>query len=349
MPAANSRIDFIDFGKGLSILSVVLFHYADASVVGRYSALFGFGAAGVHVFLVLAGFGLSLSPHSSSPSAFYRRRFVKILVPYYVFVTIAFLVNQVHAYYRHDGVYAYLGHLFWFKMFDGHIIGSFGGQLWFVSTILAFYLLFPLLQTAQLRLGDARFLALATVASVAFWIGVTALGLQNDHAVQRFFPQYLWEFCAGMVLASLYLRRGVLAWELPSWVLGFAVVAGYYGAVAVSQLVPAATHMFDDVPTLVGFGAAVVLAERASKRWWPRLHRAMMALGAVSFELFLVHMLVKTALRPLLPYGSSLPLAVVWLIGSIGASIAVAVVFRRLTQPIVRAAERMHSPAAPTG
>jgi len=334
------RIDFVDFGRGLSILSIVLFHYLDRSIVGGVSRAFVFGAAGVHLFMLLSGFGLMLSRFSASPGVFYRRRLVKILVPYYLFVTLAFIINTIHTYYPGAGLYAYLGHLFWFKMFDARIIGSFGGQLWFLSTIIACYLVFPLLRWLMQRLGATRFVLAACVISAGYTITITALGVTGSHAVRRFILQYLWEFCAGMALGAAYKRSGFLVWDRPAWVLGPAAVAGFAGMALVARIAPGLTYVFDAAPSLVGFTAALALLHAACERFALRLHAAGVFLGDISFELFLVHMLVKAMLRPFLPQGTGLVGATVWVLVAVTTSIGVAVLFKRLARPVVATVEK---------
>ncbi len=265
----SGRIDFVDFGKGLAILSIMLFHYADASIVGGLAPAFVIAGAGVHLFICLAGFGLTLSRYSTSAWLFYRRRFVKILVPYYVFVTLVMLIDLVHPYYE-GSWYAYFGHIFWYKMLDPRIIASFGGHLWFFSTIIALYLVFPLLARAIRTLGPWRFAAAGLVVSAVDWVAVAVAGVADNQVFARFFLQYLWEFALGMALGDLYSRTGFLAWELPEQALVTACVAGL-GVMAVLALLGGAVgRTFNDIPSLVGFSALVALCYRGARRFFPR-------------------------------------------------------------------------------
>jgi len=328
------------------MLSIVLFHYADPSVVGTWSKLLVFGAAGVHLFMFLAGFGLMLSRYSETASVFYRRRFARILVPYYVFVSVAMAVNLVHAYYPGTTWYAYFGHIFWYKMFDARIIYSLGGQLWFVSAIIALYVVYPLLASALRRFGAVRFLAVATAISVAFWVGVTLAHVNANPVFSRFFLQFLWEFCLGMVLADAYKRTGHLEWERPIWVLWAAFAVGYAALAAVTFRGGRLTVTFDDVPSLVGFSAMTALAYRAARRAAAPLVRWMTAVGGVSFELYLVHMLVKAVCRPLLPAHASPVAGVVWIMAVTAVAVATAFAFQRLTRPLVDAVATRLLPVA---
>ena len=133
------RIEFLDFAKGFAILGVVLYHYLSSSTSGVLQRATQLGGAGVHLFLMLAGFGLALASAPVSWGAFYRRRFVRILVPYYLVVTVLFVVNLFRPYFPGDGLYAYAGHIFLFKMFDGRIFMSFGSVFWFISVLVALF------------------------------------------------------------------------------------------------------------------------------------------------------------------------------------------------------------------
>lgn len=328
------------------MLSIVLFHYASQSVVGSWSKLLVFGAAGVHLFMFLAGFGLMLSRYSMTASVFYRRRFVRILVPYYLFVTFAMLVNLVHAYYPGTTWYAYFGHIFWYKMFDARIIYSLGGQLWFVSAILALYLAYPLLAAEMRRFGPARFLAGAIGISAAYWVGVTLAHVNLNPVFSRFFLQFLWEFCLGMVLADVYKRTGHLEWERPIWVLWVAFAIGYAALAFVTFRGGRVAITFDDVPSLVGFSAMTALAYRIARRAAVPVLRSMIAVGGVSFELYLVHMLVKAACKPLLPPHAAPWVGMVWVVVVMAVAVAAAFAFQRLTQPLVDRVAQWLLPAA---
>ncbi|MBN1804781.1 MAG: acyltransferase family protein [Sedimentisphaerales bacterium] len=121
----KQRLGYIDFAKGFAILSIVVFHYCQPYVSGIFSKAIMIGGTGVHLFFVLSGFGLGLSSKVGAFS-FYKKRFVKILIPYYVIILIIYVINIIHPVYKDDGLYALCGHLFFYKMFDKNIIGSFG-------------------------------------------------------------------------------------------------------------------------------------------------------------------------------------------------------------------------------
>jgi peptidoglycan/LPS O-acetylase OafA/YrhL len=63
----KNKIEVIDFIKGYSILTIVLFHYFQGiQLSSLFSKAINFGGTGTHTFLFCSGFGLYLS-HLRNP------------------------------------------------------------------------------------------------------------------------------------------------------------------------------------------------------------------------------------------------------------------------------------------
>lgn len=75
----RQRLEYVDFAKGLAILSIVVYHFCLPYVSGMWSRAIMIGGAGVHLFFVLSGFVLGLSA-TVKATAFYKRRITRILV-----------------------------------------------------------------------------------------------------------------------------------------------------------------------------------------------------------------------------------------------------------------------------
>lgn len=283
------RIDFIDFAKGFSILTIVFYHYLQRSATGIMANAIELGGSGVHLFLILSGFGLCLSSGSFSALAFYKRRFIKVLIPYYIYVTFLFILNQFIVFFPTGDLYAYLGHIFWYKMFDKAILGSFTYPLWFLSVIIQFYLFFPLLFLLKQRLGSRFFVALTTGISVLYWIAVLLLGQEANPVFTHFFLQYLWEFCLGMVLADLYTQKGYRFWQqkLPVSAVAAIVGIGLMGVLALKG--GRAGSLLNDFPAAIGYTALVICFYTICLKIGPFLIRCFKAVGRISYELYLVH------------------------------------------------------------
>jgi len=70
----KQRLYFIDFAKGFAMLSIVLLHYSQPYVAGRWAKAIMIGGSGVHLFFVLSGFGFALSQKKLRVSSFYQKR-----------------------------------------------------------------------------------------------------------------------------------------------------------------------------------------------------------------------------------------------------------------------------------
>ena len=140
------RLQIIDFLRGYSIFTIVVFHlFQRYDFPNILEKAINFGGAGVHIFILCSGFGLCLSQLNKPLNfiEFLKKRFLKIYIPYIIIILISFFIPFL--YIDSDRLVALLSHIFLFKMFDEHLISSFGGQFWFVSMIIQFYLFFYLL------------------------------------------------------------------------------------------------------------------------------------------------------------------------------------------------------------
>ncbi len=305
----SPRIAFLDFARGFAMTTIVAFHCLQpfAREMGAWGSLLAFGGAGVHAFLFLSGFGLALSGSPQSYRTFYTRRLQKVLIPYFGFVTLVFLLNLGCPLYRSDGLYAYLGHLLLFKMFDESIITSFGYPLWFMSTIIQFYLIFPGLDSALTRWGPRRFLSGACVISLAFM----TLTIVSHHSDERVLSSscivYLWEFALGMVAAKRFVGTGKAFWQLPGRHILPWTALGLVMTVALAHFGGSQGRLLNNPCSLLGYGGLVILAFQASGHGRQLgLRNYLVGFSAISYETFLVHGLVVELIFQLLDPPSAL-------------------------------------------
>lgn len=142
----NRRLVVVDFLRGFSIFTIVLMHLVQSyPLPGFLIKASSLGGAGVHVFLLCSGFGLYLSSlyKPLDYRQFLKRRFSKVYVPYLIVVLISALYFGLIC--NQDVLMQLLGSVFLFKMFVPYLECAFGGQMWFVSTIIQFYLFWPLI------------------------------------------------------------------------------------------------------------------------------------------------------------------------------------------------------------
>jgi peptidoglycan/LPS O-acetylase OafA/YrhL len=285
------KLDIVDFLKGFSMLTIVLYHYFNKIELPDYLLVATrFGGTGVHLFVFLSGFGLYLSYLRKPISylAFLKRRMSKVYLPYIIVVSISALLALIIPIYDKSW-YAYAGHLLLFKMFDESIVGSYGYPLWFISMILQFYLSFPLIVWLRKTTNAKLFLILALLVSLSwsglvFYLGNEALRIWNS-----FFLQYLWEFALGF-LAAEYIQRNnyqlklnIKAWQsLSLGVLSCLV----YAAAALKGGDKA--MLFNDIPAFAGYTLLAIWLYQVANS---TIKNFLIFTGEVSYSLFLLHVL----------------------------------------------------------
>jgi len=330
-----SRLDFPDFAKGFAILGIVLFHFFRGHFTGWADHAVTAGGAGVHLFLMLSGFGLTLSeePPASSLS-FYKRRVLKILVPYFIAITLIFFVNQLMPLYPNRGWYAWLGHLLLFKMFDERIINSFGGHFWFLSPLVQLYLAYPFLAVMQKRLQPVFFFLTALAISLIYGGLLVITGKADLKVYNAFFLQYLWEFCTGMLLARWFTDKGWAFWRQPLVILATGAVVGLLLTAVLALRGGPVGKIFNDIPSAMGITCLAALSFKLLNRFaWP-VKQAVLFIGGISYELYLTHMLVwGVILAGWVEYGAG-PVAFPMRLLALGAACVVAYGYRSLLAPI---------------
>ena len=282
------KVTFISFARGFSILAIVVYHLLLnvplPPLLARANQL---GGAGIYVFLFASSYGLYFS-RVSGWGSFYRKRFRKVLIPYYIAVTLIFVVNLFVAIYP-QGWQAYLSHLLLYKMFYEPYVESFGPQLWFISTIVQFYLLWPLLLALARRLSTASFLLLMFATSLLYSGFIFRIGVQEQRIWSSSVVQYLWLFGLGLVAARAgwFPRLLTLGWGR----YGLLAAAGLGGTVLLGKLLGPAGNVFNDYFMFVAFSAISILLFLLGERLgW--VSRFMLWIESFSYSFYLTHLLV---------------------------------------------------------
>ncbi len=322
------RSEIVNFLRGYSIFTIALMHLLAGSVSGVFSKVIAFGGAGVHVFILCSGFGLYLS-YLKKPvgyTDFLRRRFTKVWLPY----AIAVLMWAVWLYIQ-DGVFPLweaLSHWLLYKMFFTELDTSLCYPYWFISTILQFYLFWPLIVKAfKQRLGGWLLL----VISLAWSTFVGIMGLEEMRPYGSFFLQYLWEFGLGMWIAEQYVQKDYFGkpWmvvkSLRWWwlILGAGVGMGLSSFMAWNGGI---LKLYNDIPSLLGY---LSLALIVYKLGVVTVNRFFEWTNDFSYELYLLHTLVYAVVAILI--GGKIPLLLLWAV-SLLAAYFVAYCYRLMTK-----------------
>ena len=292
----KARIDFIDFAKALAILGVALYHYMMPLNPQKWFQLaITFGGTGIHLFFFLSGFGLGLSKQTPS-WVFYKRRFAKVLAPYFLFVTVIFLFNHwIPLYPSHDWR-DYLSHIFLYKMFYESHMGSFGFHLWFMSTLIQLYLFVPLLRRFLGGKQGVWWVFFFTFLSVGYNLFVVL----SQHASMRtwnsFFLAYLWEFALGIWMGQRRDER-LFKLKLPQSLLMW--IGGLAGMALFTLALGQAGRLLNDIFAFLSITGFVAFTFGLTGKTFSlqRIRSFFVKAGGYSYEFYLVHYVGYSLLR----------------------------------------------------
>jgi peptidoglycan/LPS O-acetylase OafA/YrhL len=266
------------------------------------------GVIGVTFFFILSGFILTWTARDSdTTTAFWRRRYVKILPNHLVTWVIAFVFLSMTGL-TLTGTFQRFGldsipNLFllqpWFPR--GQIFFSMNIPSWSLGCEAFFYLLFPFTLPVVRRIAPGRLwtvavgllvavVAMPFVAQIAFHDGtnVPTLPVTNDRMWFVYtLPPVRWlEFLLGMVLARI-VREG--RWiRVGLWPATGLVLVAYVGASYLPYLYSLVAGAVVPLALLVPAAAAADLAGKPS----PWRSPVWVWLGNVSFAFYMIHQLV---------------------------------------------------------
>ena len=285
------KLDIVDFLKGFSILTIVLYHYLNKIDLPSFLlTTIRFGGTGIHLFIFISGFGLYLSHLRKAISypAFLKRRLSKVYIPYIIIVLISALIALIIPIYD-NSFYALGGHLLFYKMFDESIIGSYGYPLWFISMMMQFYLAFPLILWLRKVFSGHSFLVASFIISLSWSALVLYMGNESLRIWNSFFLQYLWEFALGFSVAK-WLQKKNYQFELkirPWQSLSLGLLAsGIYAAAALKGGDQA--MLFNDLPALFGYSLLAIWLYQVANN---KIKSFFLFTGRISYSLYLMHAL----------------------------------------------------------
>lgn len=272
-------VDAVQEVKGFAILAVVFSHIgyflvSDHRFLSPLSAIAG---VGVDLFLLVSGFGLAMSmlKNPKAPIEFYRRRLDKLFVPLWIVLAVLFIADffVLHKTYPiHSTVLSFLG---WFPTAD--IYTDINSPLWYITLILFFYVIFPVLFSPRRPLFSAALMC--TVAYMGHHMTRSLLwGVADLHAL------HLYAFPIGVALASLVARK-----QIPTILNPFArtsllvLLVAAVGYAALHQNIGTSVWIAQGTSIMT---ALMVLGIFALKPY----NIAVLSLcGLYSYEIYLVH------------------------------------------------------------
>lgn len=297
----TKRLDIVDFLRGFSIFTIALMHLVQSyDLPSALNKAASFGGAGVHVFILCSGFGLYLS-YLHKPLSyvnFLKRRFTKIYLPYIIIIFLSAFWSLYNS-----GAFdwqAVLSHVFLYKMFSPTYESSLGGQMWFVSTIIQFYIFWPATVWIAKKKHSLLYGLLISLSWATF---VGMLGFEGERVWNSFFLQYVWEFVLGMWLANRYYSSPESRIN-PQWsyvcggvVIGMALAGfmAWNGGIL---------KLYNDIPSLLGYLSLLLFIYKLGM---PIVNRFFCYTNRISYEWYLVHCLAFAIVKTLL--GGAMPVS----------------------------------------
>ncbi len=276
---------FIDYARGFSILTIVIYHLTQQlTLTPILRDIFSFGGAGVHLFFFASGYGLGKSKYTTYID-FLKRRLNKVLIPYYITVTFIFLINLLVKVYPF-GLPAYLSHIFLYKMFVPQYEESFGAQLWFISTIVQFYLAFPLLLWLLKAEKYKVFFISTLLVSLTYSLIIALSPYANERVFNGFFIQYLWSFALGMVIAKTDTLDKAINQPIFYYIITAVICLPLAGFMAIKYRIIGGN--LNDVFVFLAYTSIVIILYRTIKP----LNKIILWITGFSYALYLVHMFI---------------------------------------------------------
>lgn len=326
--------------KGLGILTVVFAHFAYMKVTNAdfLFPLSIIAGVGVDLFLFMSGFGLTVGmlKRPMKTVDFYKKRVIKIFIPFWIALIIMFIADALFMDKTYSVGYIIKSMLGFFPTADG--FGDVNSPFWYITWMIMFYLLYPLVFFKDKPWLSAIILAvIATIIgtfnifdlgsnwlhrlhTVAFSMGIIlAWLLQVKEGDKNKFIEYIKDFRDNskdmkyIVIAIMFVivfyvsqRTGAGSWPTLTSILG----QGFF----VEQLM--------SIVIMLAFTVIFILKKVDSK--------FLTMYGVYSYEVYLIHWPLMAKYDIFFVYLPAWLAVIVWLV----VFILVSMLLQRLVTPV---------------
>ena len=305
----------LDGIRGFAVLLVLLDH--------SWGYFTGAGTAGVWIFFVLSGFLLTI-PFVAKPErgidpqymrSYLLRRLMRIIPMYYVYVIVSYFIGGNVS----SGA---IRHLL-FLQGDGH--------LWTIQQEMLFYLILPLIMTANYLLFRGRppwIIATLAVMMVSanLWLDKSVISLYSI-SISR--PPFVGVFICGMLFSYIYhgviLNREIKFLQSPLFRRGASALAlvtvFFYVLLGTDNLFEPGTYLPHKIPGWFGVtaGMLIITVLVTPGTLYSRLFSwtPLRALGLVGYSFYLWHPMVISLVKLLQDHYLGFRTHPLWLVFSV--------------------------------
>lgn len=317
----NSRIEGIDFLRGLSILSVILMHVnqrapIEETMIGKWlhpqiiSCIFKNGYLGVIVFFVISGFLITSSSikrwgslENVDIKRFYSIRFARIapcliallgvLSLLHIFGVTGFVINPQKSTLPRALFSALTFHLNWLEAKVGYLPGSWD-VLWSLCVEEMFYLFFPIACVVL-----KREFAFLTFMGVFIILGPCARALTSNEIWQDHSYLSCMDGIALGCIAAIVSRKFTFSKKLTQWITWVGLCLFITSILLKKQIFQIGLSDLGLNVTLLEIATALLIISITSpfsteKHFQNRLTLPFRWFGKNSYEIYLSHMFFVT-------------------------------------------------------
>lgn len=313
MKTLSKRYSFIDLVRIIACLAIIIYHFLNTlaaygirqceSIQFLYKTKnMNMATVAVGLFFMISGSGLMLSSDSKesfSVSDFFKRRIIKIFIPYYVSYVLYVLIQLIvfkNSFSNLFGGIPLYSSVFTVLGIDGYLsqygIKTFylGIGEWFIFPLLVMYLLFPVLRKL---IKKNRVMAFCVMT--AFFLLVSLL--YDKIPFMNLIPCYtnvfvkIYEFFLGMLLIT-FLDR------IPHWiclVVSTPVIYFYLTCAHYLQDNEAIRILIQNVAFFLFFAGFEILFKKM-----PRTFKLVATVSSFTYPAFLIHHNIELLAIPLL-------------------------------------------------
>lgn len=326
--------------KGLGILTVVFAHFAymlvtNADFLFPLSIIAG---VGVDLFLFMSGYGLTVGMLKKPLPIFefYKRRVIKIFIPFWVALILIFAANAIFLDIHYPVPYMIQSLLGWFPTAEG--FDDVNSPFWYITWMMMFYVLFPLIFSTK-----RPWLSAIILAVIATLIGVYNPLNMGDNWLHRL---HTVAFSLGIVFAWILFetkdKENKFVAHLKEFrnkakIMPYIIIALMLGIVVYMSLHTTANHwptltailgkgyFVDQLTSIILMFAFIVIF--SLKKFD---NKFLSIYGLYSFEVYLIHWPLIGRYDIFFDYLPSWAAVIAWLV----AFIVVSWLLQKITTPI---------------
>ena len=326
--------------KGFGILTVVFAHFAYMKVTNAdfLFPLSIIAGVGVDLFLFMSGYGLTVGMLKKPMPIidFYKRRVIKIFIPFWVALILIFAADAIFLGIFYPVPYMLQSLLGWFPTAVG--FGDVNSPFWYITWMMMFYILFPLVFSYRMPWLSA--VILAVIATV---IGSTNPLEMGDNWLHRL---HTVAFSMGIIAAWLLMeskdkenklvktlkefRTNSNAIRLVLIAISFVVVA-YMSLHTTANHWPTLTSFFGQGFYVEQFTSIVLMIALIVIFSLKKLDNKFLAMyGVYSFEVYLIHWPLMARYDVFFDFLPSWAAVIAWMV----AFILVSMLLQKIVTPI---------------